>query len=97
MYFKSKEEQAAKKEPTFIPTAAFRNCSVSGLEILLHTQVRVASTRDMRESRRVRTASATHAHRSRQRDARVCISLACTDDVLLPPAGKADGVHRFLA
>ena len=46
MYFKSKEEHAAKKEPTFIPTEAFRNCSASGLEILLETQVRALSMSD---------------------------------------------------
>jgi hypothetical protein len=46
MYFKSKEDHAAKKEPTFIPTEAFRNCSASGLEILLETQVRALSMSD---------------------------------------------------
>jgi hypothetical protein len=84
MYFKSKEEHAAKKEPTLIPTAAFRNCSVSGLEILLHTQVCVATLRNMRESGRVRTAPAIHAHRSRQRDSDALVMRKCAAALLSP-------------
>ena len=38
-YFKSKDEYVGKRGPgTLVPVTSFKNCSVNGLEIMLHAQ-----------------------------------------------------------